>query len=121
MAKKNEQEQIVSNRPKVIVLCGSTRFIDHMAVKAWELEKKGNIVLGPHLLPLWYCKKAAHLAEEQGVKIQMDELHLRKIDMADGVYIINPDGYIGESTQREIEYALDNGVPVEYEEPLPRR
>ena len=101
-------------KPKIICLSGSTRFIDHMAVAAWELEKQGHIVLSCHLLPKWYTDLTDHLAEAQGVADAMDELHLRKIDLADELRVVSPSGYIGESTRREIAYAEAHGKPVSY-------
>jgi CBS domain-containing protein len=47
-------------------------------------------------------------------KVRLDELHLRKIDLADRVLVVNQNGYVGESTRREIEYALSTGKPVQY-------
>lgn len=56
--------------------------------------------------------------EYDRVKTMLDELHLRKIDLADEVFILNVGGYIGESTSRELRYALDHGKPVRFlEEP----
>lgn len=105
----------MSERPKVVCLCGSSRFVDQMAVKAWELEKEGVIVLGIHLLPQWYeGVHAHHQAEAEGVRKHMDELHLRKIDMADEVFIFNRDGYIGDSTRNEIEYAGKRGKVIRF-------
>ena len=48
------------------------------------------------------------------VKARLDELHFRKIDISDGIYVINPGGYIGSSTRREIEYATRTGKTIEY-------
>lgn len=48
----------------------------------------------------------------------LDMLHLRKIDLADRVLVINPGGYIGESTSREIAYARANGKPVSFTDPV---
>ncbi len=104
-------------KPKVIVMCGSSRFCDVMAVCAWLLEKHENaITMGLHLLPEWYCHNEIpdHLAEHEGVAEQMDELHLRKIDLADEVFVVDVAGYIGESTTREIAYAKDKGLPIRY-------
>lgn len=100
--------------PEIVCLSGSTRFIDVMAVTAWELEKGGAIVLSCHLLPAWYTDAPDHLAEIQGCAEAMDALHLRKIDMADRLHVINADGYIGESCRREIDYATSLGKPVTY-------
>ena len=104
----------ISDRPTIICLCGSSRFIDHFAVMAWELEKGGAIALGLHLLPQSYTDHGDHLAEHEGVAKVMDELHLRKIDLADRVLVLNVDGYIGDSTRREIAYAEQHGKPVGY-------
>ena len=102
------------SKPTIVCLCGSSRFINHFAVMQWELEKLGAIVLGLHLLPASYPGPADHIAEAEGVAKQMDELHLRKIDLADKITVINVDGYIGDSTKREIEYARLHGKPVSW-------
>ena len=102
-------------KPKIICLCGSTRFIHQFAVLQWELEKDGYITLGLHLLPDNYPGVTAdHMAETEGVKEQMDELHKRKIDLCDQVLVLNIGGYIGESTRSEIDYAIAHGKPVRY-------
>lgn len=110
-------------KPTVICLCGSTRFADQHAVMRWELEKQGNIVLMINYLPAWYADSQGwegndHFGEKSGLKKHLDELHLRKIDLANKVMVINVDGYIGESTRNEIEYAKKAGKAVEYLEPL---
>lgn len=88
-----------------------------MAVFAWELEKGGAIVLSMHLLPSWYVGvQKDHQAEAEGIAEQMDEIHKRKIDMADEVFIMNIGGYIGESTKSEIEYSNAHGKPICYYE-----
>lgn len=107
-------------KPKIVCICGSTRFADFHAIKKWELEKDGKtICLMINYLPEWYAKEQgwkglAHFGEQSGLKELLDELHLRKIDLADELFIINLDGYIGESTRREIEYAKSKGKPVHY-------
>lgn len=105
------------SRPEIITLCGSSRFVSQMAVLAWILERdQGAIVLGLHLLPQWYSVDIPpdHLAEKEGVNEAMDELHLRKIDLADKILVVNITGYIGESTRREIAYAEANKKQIEY-------
>ena len=109
-----EKKNLNMDRPKIICLCGSSRFCSEMAVIAWEFEKEGYITLGLHLLPADYTPAESHLAEVEGVAQKMDELHLRKIDLADEVFVVNIGGYIGESTSREIQYAQDNGKIVRY-------
>ena len=107
------------DRPEIICLCGSSRFVSEMAVIAWGFEKDGKIAMGLHLMPESYGAPADHLAEAEGVAEQMDELHLRKIDLADRVFVVNVGGYIGDSTRREIEYAAQQGKPIVYLEPEP--
>ena len=103
-------------KPKIVCLCGSSRFVDIMATVAWLLERdEGKITMSLHLLPLWYPDVPAHhLAEAEGVAEQMDELHLRKIDLADEVFVIDWHGYIGESTAKEIEYAIAQNKILRY-------
>ena len=105
-------------KPKVIVLCGSSRFCEIMAVCAWLLERDENaITMGLHLLPWWYATNEeipSHLAEHEGVAEQMDELHLRKIDLATEIFVVNVNHYIGDSTRREIEYAKEKGLPIRW-------
>ena len=102
--------------PKIVCLCGSTRFTDEMLVKQWELTKKGYIVLGWPALPDSYYKgkDKTHIGEKEGVKSIVAEVHKRKIDLADEVFVINVGGYIGESTRSEIEYAVAHNKPVYY-------
>ena len=91
-----------------------------MAVLAWNFEKGGAICLSLHLLPASYTENADHQAEHEGVADAMDELHLRKIDLADLVFVVNKGGYIGESTVREIVYAEAHGKAIDWlEEPAP--
>lgn len=111
--------------PEIITLCGSSRFIEQFAIFAWELEKGGAVVLSLHLLPADYAQGVEdHIAEAQGVAAQMDELHLRKIDLADRVIVMNVGGYYGDSTRREIAYAREHDKHVsflypEYEQAAP--
>ena len=108
-------------RPKIVCLCGSTRFIEEMAIIGWVLERdEGFIVLGLHLLPKSYPAQPDHQAEAEGFKEHFDELHKRKIDLADEVLVLYVGGYIGNSTHSEIEYAEATGKPVRYLEPLGR-
>ena len=88
-----------------------------MAVHAWEYAKQGILALSCYLLPDWYDMPADHGAEHEGVADILDALHLQKIDMADRVFIVNVDGYIGDRTCFEIDYANKAGKPIEYLEP----
>jgi len=113
----------VTKEPKVICFCGSSRFIAEMAILMWEFEKLGNICMGLHLMPNGYGEEKGHgaeyhhLAELEGCAEQMDELHKRKIDLANEIFVVNVGGYIGSSTKSEIEYATVHGKPVRYLEP----
>lgn len=105
----------VRTRPRVVCLCGSTRFMDAFFDEGWRLTLAGEIVLS-----VGVCKHAEHHGAEalgHDVADRLDELHLRKIDMADYVRVLNVGGYIGSSTRKEIEYAKATGKLVEYLEP----
>jgi hypothetical protein len=101
---------------KIITLCGSTRFTEQMLIKQWELTKQGNVVLSWCALPDSYFegKDKTHIGDQEGVKEIVDEVHKRKIDLSDEILVLNIDGYIGESTQSEIEYAHANNKIVKY-------
>jgi hypothetical protein len=100
-------------KPKIVCICGSSRFVEEIAVAAWKLEKQGIIAFGLHLLPHWYQGiQTHHQAEAEGCKQILDELHLRKIDLSDEVLAVTVGGYIGDSALKEIEYAKTSGKPV---------
>lgn len=109
---------MTAKRAKVICLCGSTRFTDEMLVKQWELTKQGCIVLSWCALPAWYFdgEDKAHIGDQEGVKEIVDEVHKRKIDISDEVFVLNIGGYIGESTRSEIQYAEQEGKRIRYME-----
>lgn len=104
------------SRPTVVCLCGSTRFTDFMLVKQWELTKQGKIVLSWCALPDSYFK-GSHIGDAEGVKEIVDEVHKKKIDLADEVMILNVGGYVGDSTRSEWRYAVSTGKPVTWLEP----
>lgn len=106
-------------KTEVITMCGSTKFSDLMACISWEYEKIGKIVLRVNFVPDWYVRKdgrskSSHLAEQSGLKKELDELHCRKIDISDKVFVCNYNGYIGESTRNEINYARKVNKPIYY-------
>ena len=81
-----------------------------------DLPLAGVIVVGPSVFTSSVDgEPAGKVTDEQ--KAALDELHLRKIDLADRVHVINPGGYIGESTRREIMYAQATGKPVSFSDP----
>ena len=95
---------------KVITLCGSTRFRDAFMEAQKRLTLEGNIVISVGLF--------GHSGDDEvwapGTKEMLDDMHKRKIDMADEIYVINVGGYIGESTRSEIAYATAAGKKVNY-------
>ncbi len=107
----------MSNTPKIVVFCGSSRYVDVMAVCAWLIERDEKaIAMALHLLPVWYSPNLPddHLAEHEGVAAEMDELHLRKIDLAAEIFVVNRCDYIGDSTRREIAHAEALGKPIRW-------
>lgn len=102
---------------KVITLCGSTRFKDAFMEAQKKLSLEGNTVISVGLFghsgdkEVWYGMDEGTLS---GTKEMLDDMHKRKIDMADEIYVIDVGGYIGESTQSEIEYAEATGKRVNY-------
>ena len=99
---------------KVITLCGSTRFKEQFIETQKRLTLEGCIVISVGLfghsgdVDVW----------KPGTKEMLDDMHKRKIDMADEIFVINVGGYIGESTKSEIAYAEKNGKKVNYLEPI---
>ena len=102
---------------KVVTLCGSTRFKEQFMDAQKELTLKGYIVISVGLFghsgdsEVWENMDEGTLTK---TKEMLDDMHKRKIDMADEIFVINVDGYIGESTKSEIEYAKRNGKKVNY-------
>lgn len=95
---------------KVITLCGSTRFKEDFERVNRELTLAGNIVISVGC----FGHSGDVFSDEQ--KIILDDIHKRKIDMADAIYVINKNGYIGSSTRSEIQYALRTGKQIIYME-----
>ena len=102
---------------KVITLCGSTKFKEEFYEVQKRLTLEGNIVISVGLFghsgdsEVWDGMDEVTLSK---TKEMLDDMHKRKIDMADGIYVINVGGYIGESTRSEIEYAKALGKAVDY-------
>lgn len=110
---------MVGNYP-VVTLCGSTRFKDAFMEAQKRLTLEGNIVISVGLFghsgdaEVWEGMSEDTLTK---TKEMLDDMHKRKIDMADSIFVINVDGYIGNSTRSEIQYALATGKEVAYLEP----
>ena len=97
----------------VITLCGSTRFKEQFLEAQKRLTLEGNIVISVGL----FGHSGDNEVWTEGTKEMLDDMHKRKIDMADGIYVINVNGYIGSSTRSEIEYARKQGKQVLFLEP----
>jgi hypothetical protein len=99
---------------KLITLCGSTRFKEDFIREQKRLTLDGNIVISVGLF--------GHSGDDEvltdGVKEMLDIMHKRKIDMADEIFVINKNGYIGDSTKSEISYAIVHNKPVVYMEDM---
>lgn len=100
----------------IITLCGSTKFKDEFLRVQKELTLKGNIVISVGLFGHADGEYEKIITDK--VKIMLDDMHKRKIDMADEIFVINKGGYIGASTKSEIEYAIEIGKKVNYLEPF---
>jgi hypothetical protein len=103
--------------PEIVVLCGSTRFMDAFVEANQRLTHEGCIVLSVGSYPRALKGVSPEEAFGEDVKAGLDELHKRKIDLADRVLVLNVGGYIGDSTISEIAYATAHGKPIEYIEP----
>ena len=99
---------------KVITLCGSTKFKDEFIEVQKRLSLAGNIVISVGL----FGHSGDNEVWNDGVKEMLDDMHKRKIDIADGIFVINVDGYIGSSTRSEISYAKAHHKTIEYLEPI---
>ena len=97
---------------KVITLCGSTRFKDDFLREQKRLTLEGNIVISVGL----FGHSGDNEVWTENTKEMLDDMHKRKIDMADEIFVINKDGYVGTSTKSEIEYATKTGKKVVYME-----
>ena len=102
---------------KVITLCGSTRFKNEFMEVQKKLTLEGKIVISVGLFghsgdsEVWENMDEGTLTQ---TKEMLDDMHKRKIDMADEIFVINVGGYIGDSTRSEINYAIERGKKVRY-------
>lgn len=106
-------------KPTVTTLCGSTRFPDAFELVAMHLGLRGRVVLSVAMMGHTDRPEGARFLcsdgdESTAEKQALDELHLRKIDLSDGIFVVNVGGYVGKSTLREIAYARKRGKSVEW-------
>ena len=97
------------DRPEIVCICGSTRFVDELRSANRSLTLAGAIVVAP-------SEPGESITNEQ--KAALGALHLRKIDLADRVLVVNPGGYIGQSTSSEVAYARASGKPISFTAPV---
>jgi hypothetical protein len=103
--------------PVIACLCGSTRFYDAFQLANYDLTMAGEIVLSVGFYP---HAKAQHghgegVGHDSTEKAALDELHKRKVDLADYVLVVSDEtGYFGDSTRGEIAYAVAHGKPVRF-------
>lgn len=106
------------DRPKIVCLCGSTRFCDAFAREGLRLTLEGKIVLSIGTTHRSDAEVfAGHTSDDEqtrATKGKLDALHFKKIELADSVLVLNVDGYVGESTAREIAHARKLGRPTAY-------
>lgn len=100
--------------PKIVCLCGSTKFWREFQRQSLRLTLEGAIVLSIGAASGTDDEHFGNLPREEydRLKLRLDELHKRKVDLCDEVLVLNVGGYIGESTRSEIEYAERIGKPV---------
>jgi hypothetical protein len=102
-------------KPKIVCLCGSTRFYTEFQEANYRETMQGNIVLTVGFYP--HSQNQAH-GQEVGCtpeqKQALDKLHFRKIEMADEVLVLDVGGYIGESTKNEINHASTLGKKIRF-------
>ena len=103
----------MEKKPIVTCLCGSTKFKNEFIEANFKETMKGKIVLTVGWFSHYDGKIYTPTLEE---KIMLDELHKRKIDLSDEVFVVNVGGYIGKSTRSEIEYAKGLNKPIKYME-----
>lgn len=102
---------------KIVTLCGSTKFKKEFLEIQKKLTLLGYIVISVGLFghsgdsEVWENMDEGTLTK---TKSMLDDMHKRKIDLSDMIYVINVGGYIGESTRSEIEYAKSTGKEVHY-------
>lgn len=101
----------IDSKPPIITLCGSSRFEPLFHYLNNRFTRNGWIVL---TMGVFEHSDSEIYALTPTEKERLDELHKRKIDMSDAIYVVNPEGYIGESTRSEIDYAIAHGKNVYY-------
>jgi len=104
--------------PKIVCLCGSTRFHKEFVEQNYKETMKGNIILSVGFFMHSGEAHGEHIGITPEQKEELDELHKRKIDLADEIFVLNVGKYIGSSTRSEIEYAKKHRKGIRYLEQI---
>ncbi len=100
----------MTEKYKVVTLCGSAKFKREFLAVQQKLTLEGSIALLPVFFDDWI--------ETADNNAMLKDMHLKRIDMADEIFVINKNGYIGESTKFEIAYAFRTGKKIKYLEQI---
>ena len=114
LVENQQAAQPAERDAKVVTLCGSTRFEAEFAEVNQRLTLDGCVVISLGMFSLPDLPDYDWTADRSDLKGRLGAVHLQKIRMADEVYVVDPGGYTGESTRREIAYAESLGKPVRY-------
>lgn len=99
--------------PEIVCLCGSTRFVNEFNLHRERLTREGKIVLAIEIVTTQTKEQDPQHANPE-LKKALDELHLKKIDLSDRIFVINVKGYVGESTALEIAHATRQHRKIEW-------
>ncbi|HEV7203094.1 MAG TPA: hypothetical protein VGN18_00720 [Jatrophihabitans sp.] len=109
-----QASRLAGGEGKVITLCGSTRFEAEFAKVNQRFTMEGCVVISLGMFSLPELPNYDWTADSSDLKGRLGDVHFQKIRMADEVYVVDPGGYVGDSTRREIAYAESLGKPVRY-------
>ncbi len=97
---------------KIVTICGSMKFRNEMMMIAEKLELKQRYIV----IQCIYGDSSREYNESE-MEI-LSKLHFEKIKISDAIYVVNVNGYIGEATKKEIEFAKSLNKEILYLEPL---
>lgn len=109
-----DQHRPLPAEVKVVTLCGSTRFEAEFAEVNQRLTLEGCVVISLGMFRLPDLPGYDWTVDAEDLRGRLGRVHLEKVRLADEVYVVDPGGYVGESTRREIAYAESLGKPVRF-------
>jgi hypothetical protein len=110
---KRKTEETVG-KAEVVTLCGSSKFKEDFIAEGMRLSLEGKLIISLGLFGHVDFPDYNWATDETNLKKTLDRVHLQKIDLSDSIHVVNPTGYYGESTAREIAYARSRGIPVTF-------